>query len=87
LHVTVELVGSADQSVLEKDILAYLARHPDAQGTLEAITEWWLLEQCIERTTADVSDVLAGLVARNVVKRVRRQDGHVYYCLPQRRQH
>ena len=78
-------MGSCDKSVLEKDILAYLAKHPDAQDTLEAITEWWLLEQRIERTAADVSEVLAGLVARNLVKEVRRPDGHVCFCLPNKK--
>jgi len=30
-----------------REILAYLADHPDAQDTLAGIFEWWLLERKI----------------------------------------
>ena len=30
------------------DILAYLARHPGAQDTLDGILHWWLMERLIE---------------------------------------
>ncbi len=82
LTVADDFVASDDKQLLEKDILAYLAKHPHARDTLDGIVQWWLLEQRIERTTAEVRAALAGLVARKLVKEVRRSDGHVYFCLP-----
>lgn len=46
------------------DILAYLARHPEAKDGLEGIAGWWILEQHIVNQTAIVRDAVETLVRR-----------------------
>lgn len=47
---------------VEREILAYLADHPDAQDSFEGIVQWWLLERKIRHQTDLVKDVLDTLV-------------------------
>ncbi len=72
----------AEESI-RRAILAYLARHPQAQDTIEGIVEWWLLEQRIVDTTREVEKVLDELAAENLVTRRQERDGKVYYHLKQ----
>ena len=65
------------------DILAYLARNPDASDTLEGITEWWLLDQHIERHMAAVEGALAELVAKEFIIERKGKDLRTYYRLNQ----
>jgi hypothetical protein len=46
------------------NILAYLARHPEAKDGLEGIAEWWILEQHIVNQTAIVRAALETLVRK-----------------------
>ena len=62
-------------------ILAYLVKHPEAQDTLEGITEWWLLEQRIRHAVAEIDDVLHDLVAEDLLVMRRCADGRTYYAL------
>ena len=64
---------------IENEILAYLAENPDAEDTVEGIAQWWLLEQRIQRTHAEVKATLDKLVARNLVVVHQGPDGRVYY--------
>ena len=61
--------------------MAYLARHPDAQDTIEGIAEWWLLEQRIVRAIAEVKAALAELVAKNLIVERKDKTGRSYYRL------
>lgn len=63
------------------EILAYLVEHPEAQDTLEGITEWWLLEQRIRHAVAKVDGVLDDLVADDLLVRRHCADGRTYYGL------
>jgi hypothetical protein len=63
------------------EILAYLAKHPEAQDTLEGITEWWLLEQRIRSAIAEVDGALSSLVADNLLVTRQCADGRTYYGL------
>jgi hypothetical protein len=62
-------------------ILDYLNRNPNAEDTLEGITEWWLLEQQIRFESARVAEALNRLVQQSVVTVTTRIDGRVYYRL------
>jgi hypothetical protein len=64
---------------MAENILAYLATHPEAQDTMEGIVEWWLLEQEIRRSTAQVKAALAELVAQGLVLERRGKDGQIHY--------
>jgi hypothetical protein len=46
-----------------KEILAYLAEHPNSQDTLEGIAEWWLLERQVVQRVGEVKEALDELVA------------------------
>ena len=63
------------------EILGYLVKHPEAQDTLEGITEWWLLEQRIRSAVAEVDGVLHNLVADDLLVTRQCADGRTYYGL------
>lgn len=53
---------------LRLKILRYLDRNPDAQDTVEGITQWWLLEQQLIEEISAVQAALDELVADELVK-------------------
>jgi predicted transcriptional regulator len=63
---------------LKHQILDYLVHAPNAGDTVQGIADWWLLEQCIRQTVADVQRALEELVAEGLVKRVHRA-GRTHY--------
>jgi hypothetical protein len=56
-------------SETERAILSYLSRRPGAQDTLLGISEWWLLEELIERSMPEVERAVSRLVAAGFVVR------------------
>lgn len=74
-----------DKSQIARDVLAYLAEHPDAQDTFEGIVEWWLLEQKIKRQTAEVKEVLDNLASRKLILERRASDSRTHYRLNRRK--
>jgi hypothetical protein len=68
-----------DKSQITREVLAYLADHPEAQDTLEGIIEWWLLEQQIKRHTERVKECMADLVTQGLVIEHQSIDAHVRY--------
>jgi len=67
------------RSPLFYDILAYFAEHPEAKDTVEGIVAWWLLEQRIKQTKAQVTTALAKLVAEGLLLARESTTGRVYY--------
>jgi len=65
---------------LAEHILGYLTGHPEAQDTIEGITEWWLLEQRIRLQISEVKQALAELVARGLVVESQGRDGRIRYA-------
>jgi hypothetical protein len=61
------------------EILDYLARHPDAQDSLEGILHWWVLDAYIREWAPRIAETLAQLVERGFLERKLSQDGHVFY--------
>jgi len=66
---------------IANEILASLVKHPEAQDTLEGITEWWLLEQQIQYAVAEVDGALNKLVAGGLLVTRQCADGRTYYGL------
>ncbi len=66
---------------IANEILAYLVKHPEAQDTLEGITEWWLLEQRIRYAVAEVDGALNNLVVGGLLVTRQCADGRTYYGL------
>jgi hypothetical protein len=63
------------------ELLDYWIHHPEAQGTEEAIVEWWLLEHRIQRGVAEVRFILTELLARGFIVERRQSDGRNCYRL------
>lgn len=74
-----------DKSQIARDVLSYLAEHPEAQDTFEGIVEWWLLEQKIKRQTAEVREVLDNLASRKLILERRAGDSRTHYRLNRRK--
>ena len=72
--------GIAEGSIAY-EILRYLETYPQAQDTVEGITEWWLLEQRIVNTLQQVQASVDELVAQNRLVVRRGLDGRVSYRL------
>jgi hypothetical protein len=66
---------------VSREILRYLLRHPEAQDTLEGISEWWLLEETIIRKYAEVEAALTNLVDQGFVLEKRVVNLGTLYCL------
>ena len=78
-------MSATERSQIAFEILAYLARNPDAQDTVEGIAEWWLLAQQIETQIARVKEALADLVNRDLIVERKGKDSRIYYRLNRRR--
>jgi Fe2+ or Zn2+ uptake regulation protein len=71
---------------LTEDLLDYWVRHPQAEATIEAIVEWWLLEQRIQQAAFEVESVLGTLVEQGFVVEHRQADGRIRYRLNRERE-
>ena len=60
--------NDSDVKQIAECIVSYLNSHPNAADTVEGITEWWLLRQQIEVSSALVQQALDCLVSKSVVK-------------------
>jgi hypothetical protein len=66
---------------IEKMILAYLERNPDAADTAEGIMKFWMHKENAEITIAKVSRTLVKLVRKGRIKAFQSLDGTLYYKL------
>ena len=66
---------------MARAILDYLARHPQANDTIEGIVQWWLLENQVHHSVAEARRVLAQFEAEALVLAGRGPDGRVHYRL------
>ena len=74
-----------EKSHISHDILAYLAKHQDAQDTLEGIVDWWLMEQRVIQQAATIQEVLDELVAQKLVLEFNGQDSRKRYRMNHRK--
>jgi hypothetical protein len=56
-----------EKTEVAREILAYLADHPDARDTLEGIVHWWLLEREIKYQLALVKEAVQELMDRGLL--------------------
>ncbi len=70
---------SSEKDAVAGEILSYLAKHPQANDTLEGIVEWWLLQQKIDYQTRVVREALAELVERGFLVKEVTKDLRVHY--------
>lgn len=67
--------------VIEKNVLEYLLRNPDARDTLEGIVEWWLLEREIRRRTDLVKKAIQTLVDKDLLVKQQAADSRTHYTI------
>ncbi len=68
-----------------RQILAYLARNPDAGDTADGILLWWLTEQRLLEAKPEIVAALAWLVERNWILATRAEDSRWHYRLNRNR--
>ena len=66
---------------LSMRILSYLADNPEANDTVEGITQWWLLEREIREERTRVERSLSALAAAGWLEEVRGGDSRSRYRL------
>jgi hypothetical protein len=70
--------GSPHTSVAA-EVLAYLAKRPNAADTLEGVLAWWLPRQRYETERDKIEQALEGLAAGGFIEKTRIVDGTVLY--------
>ena len=61
------------------EILDYLARHPEAQDTIDGILHWWVLDACIRKWAPKIAQTVAQLVEQGFLEQSQAADGTVFY--------
>jgi len=61
------------------EILDYLAKHPDAQDTIDGILHWWVLDAYIQKWAPKIAETVAQLVEGGFLEQKRSADGNVFY--------
>jgi hypothetical protein len=72
-----------DKSEIAREIMAYLAEHPDAQDTLDGIVQWWLLEQRIQYQKTMVKETLGELVKTGFIVEYQMENSLTSYRVNQ----
>ena len=67
------------KSSIAREILAYLAEHPDAQDTAEGIAQWWLLERRIQQEVPQVKAALTELTESGLIRKRQGKDSSTRY--------
>jgi hypothetical protein len=67
------------------EILDYLARHPDAEDTIDGILHWWVLDACIRNWAPQITSTVAQLVERGfLLQEEPGKDGRIFYRISPR---
>jgi hypothetical protein len=61
------------------EILGYLARHPDAQDTIDGILHWWVLDACVRKWAPKIAETVAQLAEQGFLEQKPSADGQVFY--------
>lgn len=73
------------QSLIGHQILSYLIDHPEAQDTLEGISQWWILEREIRWHQTQVENALKGLVLKGFIVERKGLDSQYRYQINKRK--
>lgn len=77
--ICVQVDTSLQSPALE--ILDYLARHPDAEDTIDGILHWWVLDACIRKWTPKIAETVTQLVERGFLEERTSAEGRIFYRL------
>jgi hypothetical protein len=70
-----------DKSQIARAILTYLADHPDAQDTLEGISQSWMPDQGNKFKPTMVQEVVKDLVLEGTILETKMPGSHAVYRL------
>lgn len=76
--------ATADAALIERlagEVLRYLDRHPHAADTIEGIAQWWITQQRLEDSRAQVQAALDRLQAQGLIEVVPAAGGRHRYRL------
>ena len=62
-----------------REILDYLARHPDAQDTIDGILHWWVHDAYIQKWAPKIAETVAQLVEQGFLEQSQSADCNVFY--------
>ena len=71
----------AAKNDISEEILNYLFKHPDANDTLEGISEWWVLSQRISCEMKRVKAAVVKLVEEGWIVEINSKNSSVHYRL------
>jgi len=71
--------GYLSKSEIARKILTYLADHPDAQDTLNGITQWWLPERELRYGVALIKEAIGDLVKNGWLITRTKQNSRTHY--------
>lgn len=63
---------------IRSEILDYLLKNPDAGGTLEDISKWWLELERVNQAVDEVAQALERLIKNGIVKRIVEGGSPIY---------
>ena len=66
------------------EILEYLAKHPDAQDTIDGIVRWWVLDSYLRKGVPRVERTVARLVKQGFLEEKLSPDGKIFYHVSSR---
>ena len=69
------------EEIIEKRILSYLERNPDAADTIEGIIKFWMQRENAEITFRKVSRTLEKLLKKGLIQAFQSVDGTIFYKL------
>jgi hypothetical protein len=61
------------------EILAYLARQPGAQDTIDGILHWWVLDAYLRNWAPKIAKTVAQLVEQGFLEEKSSSDGKIFY--------
>jgi len=73
------------RSRIARALLNYLRKFPEAQDTLEGISEWWLTDQHVRSHPTILKGVLNEMAARGFVLQLKGQDAQIHYRMNRRK--
>ncbi len=66
---------------IERNVLEYLLKNPEARDTLEGIIEWWILEREIRLRTEQIKEAIQILVEKGFVLQHETADTRIHYTI------
>ena len=71
--------SESDTTNLQREIVGYLQKNPNAGDSLEGVMNWWLSQRNKKPDVAEIEQVLEQLIAEGSVRKVSLVGGTILY--------